>query len=219
MGNFGNIGNLGNNVITGSNEQVELTSEVNKVIENLEKILSTGYYYSFDTDLTRSLQNLHSNNFVPISRSNPIHKINTNNTDDVTKDKDNNGNEIIYNMSDDEYNWCHNMSKNMPKRWVTVVIQGFVGYISSEVDGDFVEILLIGRRNVKRSGTRFVARGIDDQGNTANSVETEMRIRINYKGTFHSWLLSFTHCTHIYRNSFSQYTLLLLTIYCRTIYT
>ncbi|EAN34387.2 Polyphosphatidylinositol phosphatase [Theileria parva strain Muguga] len=181
MGNFGNIGNLGNNVITGSNEQVELTSEVNKVIENLEKILSTGYYYSFDTDLTRSLQNLHSNNFVPISRSNPIHKINTNNTDDVTKDKDNNGNEIIYNMSDDEYNWCHNMSKNMPKRWVTVVIQGFVGYISSEVDGDFVEILLIGRRNVKRSGTRFVARGIDDQGNTANSVETEMRIRINYK--------------------------------------
>ncbi|XP_953626.1 inositol phosphatase, putative [Theileria annulata] len=175
--NFGNVGNLGNIAVSGCGEQVELTTEVYRIIENLEKILSTGYFYSFDTDLTRSLQNLYSHKYFPINKSNPV--LNTKSSDDSNKDKS--SNEILYNISDEEYNWCYNMSKNIPKGWTTVLIQGFVGYITSEVDGDFVEILLIGRRNVKRSGTRFVARGIDEQGNTANSVETEMRVRINFK--------------------------------------
>ena len=48
---------------------------------------------------------------------------------------------------------------------------------NSEVPKDAVKhdfhVTLISRRSVKRAGLRYLRRGIDDQGNVANSVETE----------------------------------------------
>ncbi|KYK62733.1 SacI homology domain-containing protein [Toxoplasma gondii TgCatPRC2] len=41
-----------------------------------------------------------------------------------------------------------------------------------------VELLLLCRRSCKRGGTRYNARGIDDQGNVANFVESEQRVRL-----------------------------------------
>ncbi|PHJ16349.1 endonuclease exonuclease phosphatase domain-containing protein [Cystoisospora suis] len=41
-----------------------------------------------------------------------------------------------------------------------------------------VELLLICRRSSKRGGTRYNARGIDDEGNVANFAESEQRVRL-----------------------------------------
>ncbi|WEW54669.1 hypothetical protein PRK78_000089 [Emydomyces testavorans] len=43
---------------------------------------------------------------------------------------------------------------------------------SVEKDNKFL-LTLISRRSVKRSGLRYLRRGVDDEGNTANTVETE----------------------------------------------
>jgi hypothetical protein len=37
-----------------------------------------------------------------------------------------------------------------------------------------VNLVLISRRRFEMAGTRFNSRGIDEEGNTANFVETEM---------------------------------------------
>ena len=44
---------------------------------------------------------------------------------------------------------------------------------SATTDGRNFLLTLISRRSVKRAGVRYLRRGVDDEGNTANSVETE----------------------------------------------
>jgi synaptojanin len=58
-------------------------------------------------------------------------------------------------------------------RWCTPLIQGYVGIASETFGGKSITTALISRRSTQRSGTRFNARGIDDQGCAANFVETE----------------------------------------------
>lgn len=45
-----------------------------------------------------------------------------------------------------------------------------------------VDIVLISRRSKDRAGLRFQRRGIDEDGNVANFVETEMIIRVKMEG-------------------------------------
>ena len=42
------------------------------------------------------------------------------------------------------------------------------------LDGKQIEIMLISRRRQARGGVRFIQRGIDEQGNVANMVESEV---------------------------------------------
>ena len=49
---------------------------------------------------------------------------------------------------------------------------GTNGFKPSDKTRDFL-ITLVSRRSVKRSGLRYLRRGVDDEGHTANSVETE----------------------------------------------
>lgn len=58
-------------------------------------------------------------------------------------------------------------------RWFTPIIQGFLGIQTGYLAGRELKVALISRRIIKRSGTRFNARGIDDHGYAANFVETE----------------------------------------------
>lgn len=47
------------------------------------------------------------------------------------------------------------------------------GYCGAQYPSEGVEILVISRRQWKMGGTRFKARGIDDEGCVANHVEIE----------------------------------------------
>uniref|UniRef100_A0A914HMP0 SAC domain-containing protein n=1 Tax=Globodera rostochiensis TaxID=31243 RepID=A0A914HMP0_GLORO len=60
------------------------------------------------------------------------------------------------------------------KEWITPVIYGFIEHKSIVFDVDVrVHITLISRRSVKRAGVRYLRRGIDENGDVANFVETE----------------------------------------------
>ena len=56
------------------------------------------------------------------------------------------------------------------------MIQGYVEYTSQIFDGKELELLLISRRRYDMAGTRYNARGLDDEGNVANFVESEQII-------------------------------------------
>jgi len=49
------------------------------------------------------------------------------------------------------------------------LVQGYVGHAKL----NDIELLLISRKRWLMGGTRYHARGIDEEGNTANCVESE----------------------------------------------
>lgn len=58
--------------------------------------------------------------------------------------------------------------------FVVTAIQGFVGVADFTLSGAPVTLSLISRLGSARAGTRFNARGIDDDGNVANFVEVRL---------------------------------------------
>nr|CDS26068.1 phosphatidylinositide phosphatase sac1 [Hymenolepis microstoma] len=66
--------------------------------------------------------------------------------------------------------------------YLTPVILGFVEIAKASnslaTTGAVASYALISRRSIKRAGTRFYARGVDDNGNSANFVETEQIVYI-----------------------------------------
>lgn len=57
--------------------------------------------------------------------------------------------------------------------WVLYIIHGFVGQSNICVYGKPIYITLIARRSNQFAGTRFLKRGVNDEGFVANDVETE----------------------------------------------
>lgn len=56
------------------------------------------------------------------------------------------------------------------------ILHGFIQLRSSFINGRTFDFALISRRSCQRAGTRYFVRGIDDQGDVANYVETEQII-------------------------------------------
>eukprot|EP00960_Hanusia_phi_P078146 768786-Hanusia_phi.AAC.5 len=59
------------------------------------------------------------------------------------------------------------------RRFVLPVIYGYARIVKCKLDNVPIQLSLIARRSRKRAGVRFFRRGIDDEGNVANFVETE----------------------------------------------
>lgn len=119
--------------------------------EGIKKLLSTGFYFSNEYDLTKRMQ----------------------------RDR-----------GDDRYWWNKNLYEdfktyNVSAAWALKVIQGYVGYSKVIVNSENFELTLISRRRFAMAGTRFSKRGIDDQGNVANFVESEQILK------YRDYLLSF----------------------------
>ena len=91
---------------------------------------------------------------------------------------------------DDRYWWNKNLyedfkSYNVSSGWAIKVIQGYVGHSSMPLDSYNMNITLISRRRTAMAGTRYGRRGIDDNGNVANYVESEQIFEISdYKIAF-----------------------------------
>jgi hypothetical protein len=64
---------------------------------------------------------------------------------------------------------------------MVVCICGFVGIANQTIFGSNILFTLISRRSVKFAGTRYNTRGIDDEGNVANFVETEQLFKFQNK--------------------------------------
>jgi hypothetical protein len=63
--------------------------------------------------------------------------------------------------------------QNIDTQWLVPIIQGFVSIETTEIDGHEGTLGLISRRSCERTGTRYNCRGVDEEGNVANFVETE----------------------------------------------
>jgi len=138
-----------------SNELNVITTDIKRYLDGLSALFLTGYYYSFDYNLTLSLQA--SKNQKPDTK---------------------NLNESLY------YNFNHNLKKELESVnpiFKINMINGYVGINTGDLGGEDVTLILISRRSKFMAGTVFNCRGIDENGDTANFVETEQIMKIGNK--------------------------------------
>lgn len=134
------------------------------------KLLSDGsFYFSNDFDLTSLLQN----------RGVDKLKFDSSHVSDITR--------INLQHYQEQYMWNSFLMEELIKfrnnldpyaveilnnnRFLTTVIRGFAKSVNLGSKGHTITI--VSKQSWKRAGTRFNARGIDDDGNVANFVETE----------------------------------------------
>lgn len=135
----------------------------------LRKILSDGsFYYSTDFDLTSTLQGrgVHETRQMSMDRFHLDYMWNA----FMMK-------EIIHfrNNLDDEPKQA--LDSN---HFLTTVIRGFAKSVHTSIDGHAASMAIISKQSWKRTGTRFNVRGVDDDGNVANFVETELILNDGY---------------------------------------
>lgn len=116
-------------------------------IQNLSKMLSSGFYFSYYYDLTHSLS----------SSSNK---------------------ENLHDRADPSFYWnlelCRDfLTQLIDTQWFVPIIQGYIGIQTVNYENETLLFALISRRSCDRTGTRYNCRGLDDEGNVANYVETE----------------------------------------------
>lgn len=78
---------------------------------------------------------------------------------------------------DERFFWNKHMLSEITKlnddNWILPVIQGFVQVEQCVIENECFRLALVSRRSRLRAGTRYKRRGIDDEGDVANYVETE----------------------------------------------
>lgn len=78
---------------------------------------------------------------------------------------------------DERFFWNKHMLSEIMKlgddNWILPVIQGFVQVEQCVIENECFRLALVSRRSRFRAGTRYKRRGIDEDGNVANYVETE----------------------------------------------
>ncbi|SSD59133.1 related to Polyphosphatidylinositol phosphatase INP52 [Saccharomycodes ludwigii] len=130
---------------------------------DLRKLLSSGsFYYSSDFDLTSTLQNrggLKNNHSLSLDHYEEEYMWNSFLMQEVISFRDR--------LSDGEKDILDE------EGFLTTVIRGFAETYMSYVNKLKVSLTVISKQSWKRAGTRYNARGIDDDGNVANFVETE----------------------------------------------
>ncbi|OQR97037.1 phosphatidylinositide phosphatase SAC1 [Thraustotheca clavata] len=107
-------------------------------------------YFTYDYDLTHTLQR--------ISTLSPI--------------------QSIAERADRRFCWNYAASSFLLEKklyeWVVPIMQGYIEVIKQlSIASKSFDLVYISRRSCRRQGTRFTMRGIDEEGNVANFVETE----------------------------------------------
>ena len=135
-------------------------------------------YYSYSYNLTKTLQRNYIENLKKeiIQKSNIKKKENQNEEKSKKKEKN-----PLKKITSDHFlfNYYHQkefyiLLKN--KNWSLFIIFGFFCQKCTEIYGFRFLITIIARRNRNYAGTRYLKRGINDDGNVANDVETEQII-------------------------------------------
>ncbi len=144
--------------ISLSSESFVVSTDVRDYLTGIQALMMTGFYYSFDYDLTLSTQ-----------------------TQKTPKPDSLHLKESLYYHINYDLKSRFLLNKINPIFYVNL-IYGYVG-ISNTIDlkGDEISIVLISRRSRFMAGTLFNTKGIDEDGNTANFVETEQIMTISRK--------------------------------------
>ncbi|KAJ1884403.1 hypothetical protein LPJ66_010627, partial [Kickxella alabastrina] len=130
-----------------------------RIIEELIRIFgSSGMFYSYDHDLTRSLQERGKQGVA--TEKAPLSL-----------------------FAAQDYWFNHNIQRQMlaadAHEWALPLIQGCVQIAICEIkDGDSFQVCVLSRRNWRRIGMRYERRGADAEGHVANFVETEQILTV-----------------------------------------
>uniref|UniRef100_A0A6B2KXC7 phosphoinositide 5-phosphatase n=1 Tax=Arcella intermedia TaxID=1963864 RepID=A0A6B2KXC7_9EUKA len=154
----------GNYAVSGQNPAVSATPQTTDVAYMaVEKfLLSELFYYSYDYHLTLSFQKQEALSEEIKKRS-------------------------LWKVADRKYFWNYYLQRHFIKKrlhdWILPIIRGYVGVeneivIQSDGKNVCLDLALISRISCMRAGTRYNARGINDDGNVANFVETEQIISV-----------------------------------------
>ncbi|PVU84966.1 hypothetical protein BB559_007270 [Furculomyces boomerangus] len=131
--------------------------------------------------------NLYFSQVYDISKSAQEQELDKQSQINIRKDKIENKSRYMARNKKSRYCWNENMlkifyqfeqrldeesfTKYSKYKFTIPLIQGFVGFVQrrySANQNDMLNIMLISRLNARRTGTRFLTRGIDDTGNVAN---------------------------------------------------
>ncbi|KAJ2724243.1 hypothetical protein GGI07_002113 [Coemansia sp. Benny D115] len=134
-----------------------------RIIEELARIFGTsGIFYSYDYDLTRSLQEKDSQ--PPVAERAPLaHAA----------------------ARDYWFNWHfqQRLLANNAHEWALPLIQGCVQVAACDIKtGESFQVCVLSRRNWRRIGMRYERRGINSEGYVANFVETEQILAVEVGG-------------------------------------
>ncbi|ODQ77515.1 hypothetical protein BABINDRAFT_15493 [Babjeviella inositovora NRRL Y-12698] len=84
--------------------------------------------------------------------------------------------------ADSRFFWNRHMCQDIAfERFVTPFIYGYVKFVEAQIGGRRVSFGLVTRRSTMRAGTRYLRRGIDDEGNVGNFNETEQILLVDGK--------------------------------------
>ncbi|KAJ2849284.1 ornithine aminotransferase, partial [Coemansia brasiliensis] len=125
-----------------------------RILEEIIRVFSTsGMFYSYTYDLTRSLQNGSKKN-----------------------------GELLACVPDSSYWFNEHMQKPLlenSKEWALPLVQGYVQIAQYHLsESSSLEVAIVSRRNCRRVGMRYERRGADADGNVANFVETEQILTV-----------------------------------------
>ncbi|EPZ36290.1 Synaptojanin domain-containing protein [Rozella allomycis CSF55] len=111
------------------------------------------------------------------------------------RSKISNNNDPLFKKIDERFCWNWNGIQPLIQmcehgsdvsRFIIPCIHGFVEKIKINIRNSVVDYFLISRRGWKRSGTRYHSRGVDENGNVSNFIETEQILF--YQGNVHSFV-------------------------------
>ncbi|KAJ8588583.1 hypothetical protein M405DRAFT_901887 [Rhizopogon salebrosus TDB-379] len=138
-----------------SNHKIERPTEEQRLVNMFKQVdMSKNFYFSYSYDITSTLQN------------------------NLTKPERFNATRWPFN---DRYVWNFHMIaapfKDSPagvrRPWLLPLIHGHVDQAKLTVLGRVVFVTLIARRSRHYAGARYLTRGVNEEGNVANEVETE----------------------------------------------
>ena len=120
--------------------------------QNICKLLTSGFYFSYNYDLTNPMQRSPQG-------------------------------ETQHERADTRFYWNYELYRDLLQQavdtqWCIPVIQGYIGIYRVNQGNHFMTLALISRRSCERTGTRYNCRGVDDEGNVANFVETEQVLEV-----------------------------------------
>ncbi|CDH60949.1 related to sac1-recessive suppressor ofsecretory defect [Lichtheimia corymbifera JMRC:FSU:9682] len=86
----------------------------------------------------------------------------------------------IWKQVDKRFWWnehlCHRFKSLGLDEWIMPIMQGTMQIEECEIEGYHFDFVLISRRSRERAGMRYQRRGINEQGEVANFVETEQAV-------------------------------------------
>ncbi|KXS21649.1 hypothetical protein M427DRAFT_65642 [Gonapodya prolifera JEL478] len=142
---------------SSNNEDIDF-----RVIDELRLILEGRvFFFSYDFDITRSLQCKHKNPKAG----------------------------CLWQTVDSRFWWNEDMQKPLVvaklDRFILPIMEGFVAIEKCQMEGYTFDYILISRRSKQRSSIRFQRRGVNAKGHASSFVETEQIVSLSLLGRRH----------------------------------